>query len=65
MTTTSDNDTARSRVDRQALADVVPLAIPAIPFGFVVGLAATESAMPTWVAWLTAPLIFAGPPNSR
>ena len=61
MTTTSDTDTCRRAiVDRQGLADVVPLAIPAIPFGFVVGLAVTESAMPQWVAWLTAPLVFAG-----
>ena len=47
-------------LDRQALADIVPLAIPAIPFGFVVGLAITESEMPHWVAWLSAPLVFAG-----
>jgi len=61
MTTTPDLETPQSgRIDRQALADVVPLAIPAIPFGFVVGLAATESAMPQWIAWLTAPLVFAG-----
>jgi 4-azaleucine resistance transporter AzlC len=61
VTTTSDTDTGRRAiVDRQGLADVVPLAIPAIPFGFVVGLAVTESAMPQWVAWLTAPLVFAG-----
>jgi len=60
MTAASNSETARRGVDRQALADVIPLAIPAIPFGFVVGLAATESAMPQWVAWLTAPLIFAG-----
>ena len=60
MTTASNNETGRRRIDRKALADVVPLAIPAIPFGFVVGLAATESAMPQWVAWLTAPLVFAG-----
>lgn len=61
MTTTSDTDIGRRTiVDRQGLADVVPLAIPAIPFGFVVGLAVTESAMPQWVAWLTAPLVFAG-----
>lgn len=61
MTTTSDTDTGRRAiVDRQGLADVVPLVIPAIPFGFVVGLAVTESAMPQWVAWLTAPLVFAG-----
>ncbi|WP_051062647.1 AzlC family ABC transporter permease [Ilumatobacter nonamiensis] len=61
MTTTSELETGpQGRIDRQALADVVPLAIPAIPFGFVVGLAATESAMPQWIAWLTAPLVFAG-----
>jgi len=61
VTTTSDTDTGRRAiVDRQGLADVVPLVIPAIPFGFVVGLAVTESAMPQWVAWLTAPLVFAG-----
>lgn len=47
-------------VDRQALSDVVPLAIPAVPFGFVIGLAITESAMPEWIGWLSAPLVFAG-----
>ncbi|MFN3257645.1 MAG: AzlC family ABC transporter permease [Ilumatobacter sp.] len=47
-------------IDGQALRDIVPLAIPAIPFGFVIGLAITETAMPTWIAWLTAPLVFAG-----
>jgi len=60
VTKTSSTATTRGIVDRQALTDIVPLAIPAIPFGFVVGLAVTESAMPQWVAWLTAPLIFAG-----
>lgn len=47
-------------IERQALVDVVPLAVPAIPFGFVVGVAVTESAMPAWIAWLTSPLVFAG-----
>lgn len=61
MTTTSNRAADRRGViDRQALADAVPLAIPVIPFGFVVGLAATESEMPQWIAWLTAPLVFAG-----
>lgn len=60
MTATPNCDTGHGLVDRQALTDILPLAIPAIPFGFVVGLAVTESAMPQWVAWLTAPLIFAG-----
>lgn len=49
-----------SRLDRKALADVVPLVIPAIPFGFVVGLAITESALPQWAGWLSAPVVFAG-----
>ncbi len=60
MTETPHGTTGRGIVDRQALTDIIPLAIPAIPFGFIVGLAVTESAMPQWVAWLTAPLIFAG-----
>lgn len=46
--------------DRAALSDAFPLVIPAIPFGFVLGLAMTESEMPLWAAWLTSPLIFAG-----
>lgn len=50
----------RFRLDRIALRDVLPLVIPAIPFGFVLGLAITESEMPLWAAWLTSPLIFAG-----
>jgi predicted branched-subunit amino acid permease len=60
VTTASNTDTSTRRFDRQALAHVVPLAIPAVPFGFVVGLAVTESAMPQWAGWLTAPLVFAG-----
>jgi predicted branched-subunit amino acid permease len=48
------------RLDRTALSDILPLVIPAIPFGFVLGLAITESEMPLWAAWLTSPLIFAG-----
>ena len=61
MSAAPTSDTGQThRIDRQALIDVVPLVIPAVPFGFVVGLAATESAMPQWVAWLTAPMVFAG-----
>jgi predicted branched-subunit amino acid permease len=48
------------RIDRRAIADATPLFVPAIPFGFVLGLAMTESAMPTAVAWATSPLLFAG-----
>lgn len=47
-------------LDRRALTDSIPLAIPAIPFGFVLGLAITESEMPLWAAWLSSPLVFAG-----
>jgi predicted branched-subunit amino acid permease len=54
------DEPTRRRWDRDAIADAVPLFVPAIPFGFVVGLAVTESEMPTWVAWSTSPVIFAG-----
>lgn len=47
-------------IDRRAVADSIPLVIPAIPFGLVLGLAITESEMPLWAAWLTSPLLFAG-----
>ncbi len=61
MTATSADASDRAAiVDRQALADLLPVAVPAVPFGFVIGLAITESAMPQWVGWLTAPLVFAG-----
>ncbi len=56
----ADAAAPRFRLDRKALADAVPLVIPAIPFGFVLGLAITESEMPLWAAWLSSPLIFAG-----
>ena len=51
---------ARLPYDRQAIADALPLFVPAVPFGFVVGLAITESQMPTWIGWSTSLLIFAG-----
>lgn len=50
----------RVTFDRSAVADSIPLVIPAIPFGFVLGLAMTESEMPLWVAALSSPLIFGG-----
>lgn len=48
------------RIDRRAVVEATPLFLPAIPFGFVLGLAMTESAMPTGIAWLSSPLLFAG-----
>jgi 4-azaleucine resistance transporter AzlC len=47
-------------VDRRALADAIPLFLPAIPFGFVIGLAVTEGEMPILIGWLTSPLVYAG-----
>jgi predicted branched-subunit amino acid permease len=47
-------------IDRRAIADAVPLFLPAIPFGFVLGLAVTESEMPAFVGWLSSPIVFAG-----
>ena len=49
-----------SFVDRRAVADAFPLFLPAIPFAFVIGLAATEGEMPTAVAMASSPLVFAG-----
>lgn len=47
-------------VDRRAIADGIPLFLPAIPFGFVLGLAIVESEMPTAIGWLSSPIVFAG-----
>ncbi len=43
-----------------ALADSVPLFLPAIPFGFVLGLAITESVIPNGVGFLSSQVIMAG-----
>jgi predicted branched-subunit amino acid permease len=43
-----------------ALRAAIPLFIPAIPFGLVLGVAITDSAMPTTVAWSTNVFVFAG-----
>jgi predicted branched-subunit amino acid permease len=46
--------------DRRAIADSIPLFLPAIPFAFVLGLAMTEGEMPTAIAWSSSPILFAG-----
>lgn len=46
--------------DRRALADAATIFIPAIPFGFVVGLAIVDGEMPTAVGWSTSIVVFAG-----
>jgi predicted branched-subunit amino acid permease len=60
--TTDDRDD-REHADGttvEALRAAIPLFIPAIPFGLVLGVAITDSAMPTTVAWSTNLAIFAG-----
>ncbi len=45
---------------RRAIRESVPLFIPAIPFGFILGAAMTRSELPTWIAWLSSITVFAG-----
>lgn len=47
-------------VDRRAVTDSIPLFLPAIPFGFVLGLAITEGEMPAAIGWATSIFVFAG-----
>lgn len=46
--------------DRAAVADAIPLFLPAIPFGFVLGLAIVEGEMPIAIGWSTSVFVFAG-----
>ncbi|MEM1334994.1 MAG: AzlC family ABC transporter permease [Actinomycetota bacterium] len=48
------------RPDRQALADMAPVAVPAVPFGFIVGVAIGDSALPEWAGLASSQLVFAG-----
>jgi predicted branched-subunit amino acid permease len=45
---------------RQGVVDALPLFVPAIPFGLVIGLAITEAGMIPFVGWSSSWLIFAG-----
>jgi predicted branched-subunit amino acid permease len=58
--TDAEGDTSLAGVTALALRAAVPLLIPAIPFGLVLGVAIADSAMPTAVAWSTNVFIFAG-----
>lgn len=49
-----------SLATKQALGDAIPLFFPAFPFGFVLGLAITESPMPNGVGFLSSWVIMAG-----
>jgi predicted branched-subunit amino acid permease len=48
------------RAARQGVVDALPLFVPAIPFGLVIGLAITEARMNPLVGWSSSWLIFAG-----
>ncbi len=50
----------RDPVVADAIRSAIPLFIPAVPFALVMGLAITESAMPTAIGWSTNVFIFAG-----
>ncbi len=52
--------TSGTSAKRRAFTDAIPLFIPAIPFGLVIGLTITETGMNPLVGWSSAPLIFAG-----
>jgi 4-azaleucine resistance transporter AzlC len=47
-------------VARRGFVDAVPLFIPAIPFGLVLGLAINESGIGALVGWSSSPIIFGG-----
>ncbi|MGH8950138.1 MAG: AzlC family ABC transporter permease [Acidimicrobiia bacterium] len=47
-------------VARQGVIDALPLVVPAIPFGLVIGLAITTSGMNAFVGWSSSWLIFGG-----
>lgn len=47
-------------VIKQALADALPLFVPAIPFALVIGLAIVDAGMSPLVGWSSAWLIFGG-----
>lgn len=64
MTDAADADltagTANGLLVKEAIRDSIPIFIPAVPFALVLGVAITESAMPTGIAWSTNLFIFAG-----
>lgn len=47
-------------VVKQAIADALPLYVPAFPFALIIGLAVIESGMNQLVGWSSAWLIFGG-----
>lgn len=47
-------------IARRGMADAVPLFVPAIPFGLVLGLAITESGIGNMVGWSSSWIVFGG-----
>lgn len=47
-------------VARRAVADSLPLFVPAVPFAFVIGLAVIDSGIDPFVGWSSSWLVFAG-----
>lgn len=47
-------------VVKQAIADALPLYVPAVPFALIIGLAVVDSGMNQLVGWSSAWLIFGG-----
>lgn len=47
-------------VARQGVIDALPLFVPAVPFGLVLGLAITESGIGNLIGWSGSSLIFGG-----
>ncbi|MGA7097000.1 MAG: AzlC family ABC transporter permease [Acidimicrobiia bacterium] len=45
---------------RRAVVDALPLFVPAVPFGLVIGLAISESGINTMVGWSSSWIIFGG-----
>ena len=57
---TDTDETRNSAITGDAIRQAIPLFVPAVPFALVLGVAITESAMPTAVAWSTNVFVFAG-----
>ena len=47
-------------VARQGVIDALPLFVPVIPFGLVIGLAIADSGMNPYVGWSSSWIVFAG-----
>ncbi len=49
-----------TRIDRDAVREGLPLLVPAVPFGFILGLEINNSLLPTEAGFSTSAVIFAG-----